>query len=527
MQIKTPTLVKNEIRMLFNQFKHTLTTPSMLAFYCITFFGALFVSTIVSSFVSFAPLFTQVPIMVESFIEREMIISTLGILTVTSIAGGYFGLGPAEVLETSDEHIMMPAPIQPHQLFISRYTRRAVRKIFYFFMGLFIIFPLIATADLLIPVILVLIISLIFFLETNYFLGGIMSTIRSRIDVKTQSKWRYIILPLAILAAYVPSLPPLSQNYFVLLAFPANQISLIIMEVTSIHAFGVIITDILILMLIGYSISFLVLANITSYEYYENFSISVSKQESESRISKKIRGEVDFSESRFDDPMMWIILKDFWSRMRTPLQFWKYIYVLFGSFFVAYLNIVRPSWLPPAPIPPQLGYASIPAFLLLIILMTQISSLTSLLSFVDERENIYLIKVSPFKSRDVVLAKYLFSVLEVAITAIPMYGLLVYFFRVEGSGFLIFLAAPMILIFCATGTMAGAYIPVFTNDPRNPPVPLAFSFPTINLIIGASVVYLSATYAADLILLVLLPTFTLFIVGIFLWLSVRALDSYR
>ncbi len=240
-----------------------------------------------------------------------------------------------------------------------------------------------------------------------------------------------------------------------------------------------------------------------------------------------MRGQVDFSKSRFNDPMMWIVLKDFWSKMRTPLQFWKYMYVFLGVLFGLYLNIVQPPWLEPVTVPPQFVYSLTPAFLLVLILLTQMSTLASLLAFVDEKENIYLLRTSPFRSKDVVLAKYFLSVIEITLTSIPLYLFLLYFFRVEGSAFLIFLAAPMILIFSATGIMAGAYVPVFTSDPKNPPVPLAFSFPAINLALGALVIWIASQFGEVLSVMLILPVFTACIVLMFLSLSVHALNSYK
>jgi ABC-type transport system involved in multi-copper enzyme maturation permease subunit len=155
------------------------------------------------------------------------------------------------------------------------------------------------------------------------------------------------------------------------------------------------------------------------------------------------------------------------------------------------------------------------------------SSLTSLLAFVEEKDNIYLLRSSPFRSKDIVLAKYTLSILEIGVTSIPLYLFLLFFFRVPGSFYLITLGAPMILIFAATGIMAGAYVPVFTNDPNNPPVPLAFSFPAINLVLGGCVLWIASEFANTTLLVVMLPLFTVFTVLLFLSLSVHALRSYK
>ena len=101
--------------MLYNQFVWTLTTPSMLGFYLITISGALFVSSIAATLFNLAPLFTPLTGLLETLIDRYAVFTAIGLLTLGSVAGGYFGIGPAEVLDTPDEYIMMVGPVHPHQ----------------------------------------------------------------------------------------------------------------------------------------------------------------------------------------------------------------------------------------------------------------------------------------------------------------------------------------------------------------------------------------------------------------------------
>ncbi|MFW9909770.1 MAG: hypothetical protein ACFFEF_14455, partial [Candidatus Thorarchaeota archaeon] len=524
---KTPLLIKNELKMLYNQFIIAITTPSMLAFYIITFSGALFVSSITSTLFNLAPLFTPLGSLIESIIDRSAVFTALGLLTLTSIIGGYFGGGPAEVLESPDEYILMPSPVHPHQLFIGRYIRRIIRKFFYIVIGVVIVIPLISESGLVAGSILLVLGSIIVFLEINYFLGSISGILKKKLGYRYSGRFRHILLPVILAIIYIPSLPFSTWHPFVQLSMPGNLMSIVLMESTGIHNVGFSVLPVFGLLLLSYFIALLVLSNISDYDYYEMFSMNMSREEAEGRFSRSIRGQVDFSESRYNDPMIWIILKDFWSKMRTPLQFWKYLYVAFGTIFGLYLIIIQPSWLMPIPLPPQYMHSVTPAFLLIIILVTQMAALTSLLAFVDEKDNIYLLRASPFKSKDIVLAKYILSVLEVSLTALPIYLFILYFFRVPGSFYLASLAAPMIIVFSSTGIMAGAYVPVFTNDPKNPPVPLAFSFPSINLILGGIMIWMASVFGTDPFLIALLPAFTLVMVVLFLSLSNHALKSYR
>lgn len=279
--------------------------------------------------------------------------------------------------------------------------------------------------------------------------------------------------------------------------------------------------------MIGFAICLLLTASITGYEYYELFSASKGKEQTEGRFSRMFRGEIDFSRSQFTDPMIWIMMKDFWSRLRSPMQIWKYVYAVVGTVFVLYLNIVRPLWFPPVIIPISLAFALVPAFVLMMILFVQMASVTSMLSFVDERDNVYLLKVAPFNSRDIILSKYLLSLFEVAITVIPACGFLIYFIHIQGYLAVITLAAPLTILFTATGSAVGAYVPVMTNDPKTLPVPLAFSFPIINLGLGAIMVLVVAIFSDSILVLVFLPLYTLGLVWFFLKASIRALDAYK
>ena len=190
------------------------------------------------------------------------------------------------------------------------------------------------------------------------------------------------------------------------------------------------------------------------------------------------------------------------------------------------MAIFRPTWIVPIKVPGEFNYAAIPAFLIMVILISQMTSVTSLLSFVDERENIYLLKVSPFSSKDIVLGKYILSLFEAIIAAIPILGVLTYLLQVQNALVLITLSIPFLLIFTATGIMFGAYIPVFTNEPNTPPIPLAFAFPTLNLILGAIIVYLLTATQAGIVFMIAIPIWTLGLVMLFLALSLIALRSY-
>jgi hypothetical protein len=269
------------------------------------------------------------------------------------------------------------------------------------------------------------------------------------------------------------------------------------------------------------------MANLTGYEYYEIFSAIKGKEQTEGRFSKIVRGDLDFSNSRFTDPMIWIMLKDFWSRLRSPMQIWKYVYAVLGTGFVVYLNVFRPAWFPAFLIPVGLAFAIVPAFILMMILFIQMGSVTALLSFVDERENVYLLKSSPFRSRDIILAKYILSLFEVSIAVVPACGFLIYLLHIEGYLAIITLVGPLVLLFTASGNAVGAYVPVMTNDPQTLPVPLAFSFPVINLGLGTIMVYLVALFADSWMVMVLLPIYTLSLVYFFLAVSVHALNTYK
>ena len=528
MRLRTTVLVRQELRMLYNQFRSAITTPSMLMFYGITFFGIFFVSLVLSSLVSFAPVLNSVGSLLESTIDRGMLMAALGVLAASAALSGYYGIGPAAIITDVDESVLMPAPVAPHQLFMSRYTRRIVRKVSFMVIGIASILPLLLSARIWFFSAVFLMVSFILFLETNYFIGTVASFFRVTVQRFTSSRLHNVIPIILGLLVMAPTTPIWTDELtLAVLLIPSNAMGLVITELTGIFSLNFSPLVAFSFLLLGFIILFLAAANTSGYEYYEIFTNAKGREETEGRFSKVIRGEVDFSTSRFNDPTMWIILKDFWSRLRTPMQFWKYIYVIVGTIFVVYLNIFHPVWFQSIYVPPALAFAIVPAFLLMMILLIQMSSVTSMLSFADERENVYLLKASPFSPWEIVFAKYVLSLIEVALAAGPMCGFLVYILRIEGYLPIITLAAPLIIIFTATGVTIGAYVPVMTNDPKTLPVPLAFSYPIINLFLGAIMIFLVAYLADVFLILVALPLYTLAITFFFLGLSVRALNSYK
>ena len=520
-------LVRTEVRLLFNQFKRTIRNPSMVSFYGVTICGAFFVSFVVAELGQLAPLLVGTFMVLEEVMDRSMVFLVIGLATLSSVVVGFFDKGPAGLLLETDEYIILPAPVQPYQIFLAKYIHRIVRKIFIIFVVILALLPLLISLNFLAIPALILVMSFITFSEVNFFLGGISSYLRIKLEQKTKSRLRYLILVVLGFAVYIPTTAEFSFFTITHLFIPSNALSMILIETTGLLSIGYQIEVGIMCLVYAFILGLLVLAILCSHDYYDEFAKTVGSVESESTYSKLIRGEIEFSSSRYKDPIAWIILKDFWSKMRTPLQFWKYIYVVIGTAFGLYFILAQPSWFPPIIIPPELSSAAIPAFLLLLLLLTQMTTIPSLLSFIEEKENVYLLKASPFRDRDIILGKYILCVIEIGLSALPVYSLLVYFFNIRGASFLISIAAPLLLIFSASGIMVGAYIPVFTNDPRTPPVPLAFAFPSINLAIGGLLIALIANFANNPYILLILPTITVGLVTLFLGLSVVALRHYR
>lgn len=520
-------MLKNETRMLYNQFKQTIRTPSMLLFYCITLFGIFFVSMVVSSMLALTPLIEETGSLLESTIDRGMLFAAFAFLSATSVVGGYFGSGIASGLTIVQETVLLPAPVLPYKVFLSSYIRRIVRKAVFALIGLLAILPLLTDASLLFYSTSLLIVCLIIFLETNYFLGAVSSYIRFVVERRTRSRWRYVVPLFLGILFLLPALPEFTSAFTFAYLVPSNAFAFAFTEMTGLFSLDIGFLIGFVLQVILFVVALLLTANLCSYDYYELFSIVKGRETTEGSFSRIIRGDVDFSETRFQDPVVWIMLKDFYSRLRTPMQIWKYVYAVVGTITVLYLNLVHPAWFRPIQVPHDLAFAIVPAFLLMMILLVQISSVTSMLSFVDEKENVYLLKASPFSSGDIVLAKFLLSLFEVGIAVIPACGFLIYVLRIEGYLALAALAAPMTILFTAIGVAIGAYVPVLTNDPRTLPVPLAFSYPVIDLSLGALMVFVVAILAGNQGVLIALPLYTVGFTLIFLWIGAKALNTYK
>ncbi|MFW9800281.1 MAG: hypothetical protein ACFFD9_07590, partial [Candidatus Thorarchaeota archaeon] len=421
----------------------------------------------------------------------------------------------------------MIGPVKPYQLFIGRYTRRFTRKIIFAFAAVLAVFPLVVSANLLVLPLSMIIMAAIIFFEINYFIGGIAAYLHIKLNLRTKNPARHIAILALGLLVFVPTLPVFTDNFVEAMLWPSNSVAYVLTESFGLLSWGYGPELGFNFLILGFLISFLLLVALCDREYYEVFATLTGREMVEGRFSRVVRGQVDFSTSRFNDPMVWIVLKDFWSRMRSPLQIWKYGYVVAGTVFVVYLSLFAPPGFLTLNINPALHRAAIPGFLLMMMLMIQVSSVTSLLGFVDEGENVYLLKASPFRPIDIVLAKYVLSVVEIALTAIPIVGFIGFFFQLQGVPALMFLTGPLILLFAAVGTAIGAYVPVVTNEPGDLPVPMAFSFPILNLTIGGIMIALTAAFAKTELILVVMPAFTLILVFLLLRAAVSALDKYK
>ncbi|UCH04622.1 MAG: hypothetical protein JSW05_00220, partial [Candidatus Thorarchaeota archaeon] len=372
-----------------------------------------------------------------------------------------------------------------------------------------------------------LIVAFLLYFEVNYFLGGIASYVRIKLTVRTTHPARHVAVPILIVGVLIPAVPALTDGFVEAMAWPPNSVAYVLTETLGVLDWGYGPELGFNFLILGFLLAFLVLVAFCDPEYYEVFAAATGTEKVEGRFSRILRGQVDFSSTRISDPVFWIVLKDFWSRMRSPMQVLKYVYVVFGILLVVYLNLFTPPGISPLEVTPALRMAAIPAFLLMLLLMVQVSSVTSLLGFVDEGENVYLLKASPFRDRDIVLAKYILGVLEVALSAIPIVGFIAFLFQVPGASALIWLTGPLILLFAAVGTAIGSYVPVFTNEPGDLPVPLAFSFPVVNLAIGGALIVVVALLSQSLLLVLALPLFTLGLVFFFLRASVSAMGRFK
>ncbi|MCK4565786.1 MAG: hypothetical protein KAU48_00615, partial [Candidatus Thorarchaeota archaeon] len=234
----TSRLIRNEIRMLYNQFKQAITTPSMLLFYGVTLVGVFFVSLVISSLLNFAPFISQIGLQIEDTIDPTMFYAAFGVLSASSIIMGYFGLGPAGVITSEDENLLLPAPVKPHQIFLSRYIRRLIRKMAFVMIGLLAILPLLSSANMLFFSTAFILLCVMIFLETNYLLGSMSSYIRLYFEKRIKSRLRHTIVILLGFIFLLPTYPLFTSSFTAAFVFPSNALVLVITEMTGVFSLG-------------------------------------------------------------------------------------------------------------------------------------------------------------------------------------------------------------------------------------------------------------------------------------------------
>ncbi|MHA1742593.1 MAG: hypothetical protein ACTSVD_10955 [Candidatus Thorarchaeota archaeon] len=525
MTVGTIRLLANEIRMLVNYVKRTLTTTSMLVFYAVMLGGAVFVSWVLAKVGAFALVFGEAHSLLSSMLTLENVVTGMGLLLVSALVSGYAGAGPASVLQTPDEYVMMVAPVWPHQLFIARYARRLIRKAAYVILITAVLFPMLSALGVSTLAAASFLVVIVVLLETLY-LASVIGFYLMRNTRSLPLRWRacVLVVPVIVLSVLILSPPPIAD--IALLVVPTHLLGVVLAVEAGITSTNLPPAILYFMVILEYSILLLVTTALSDDQYYEAFTERQSRRESSSRAERIVRGDIDFSQSRFEDPMVWILMKDFWSRMRSPLQFWKYTGFAASIAVVVIMWVVFPSSLLLYSVVADFGEALIPAFVIVELLIVQMTSMSALLSFVDESDNIYLLRASPFRDMDIVLAKYLGSLFEVAVATVPILLWIVYLFPLNEILAIGSLVVPFVLLFCATGVLIGAYVPVLTNEPRNPPVPLVFSFPTINLflggLLGAAALLLRPADA-----LIAIPSVTSGLVLFFLLMAKRALREFK
>ncbi|MBS3794441.1 MAG: hypothetical protein KGY80_06075 [Candidatus Thorarchaeota archaeon] len=513
-------LVANEIRMSYNQVRRTASEKSMLVFYLIVISAGIFISYVISLLVAFSPLITDIQVALEELLDRNLLFTAASLLPVASLLSGYFGEQISSYIQSTDEQVLMPAPVKTYQIFVSNYVRQLLRKAAYLAIVILVLFPVIQQNIGILPALGMLLVSSILYLDSNYFIHSIAAEI-SADSSRIKRIGGALVLAAIIL---IPTIPQITSNPNSVLLLHSNAYIGIITETTGILSIGYFAPVVFATLFMFYMIWGLTATILNETPRGDAWGGGVGQA---TGFSEVVKGEANFVNSRLDDPITWIMKKDFWSRIRLPLQFWKYIYAVVGGSFVVYLFLVTPSWLQPIQIPQQFQSTAVPAFMLILILLVQVSCISSLMSFMDEKERVYLLKSSPLRTIDIVLSKYIQSVLESCIGLLPQLGLLVYIFRVEGSAFLTSLAFPLVLVFSAAGIMMGSYVPVFTNNPSKPPIPLALAFPVVDLVLGGMMMTLVLQSAEAWTIQIIMPMVTVLLVGFFLRLSVQALDNYK
>ncbi len=522
--MKTHALVFVEMREVLNGVRRTAKSASLLGFYAVMVCGGIFISWVLGQVASAGSMLASVPVLLRDYLTVESVATVLGLVMASSLISGMFGSGTTSVLRPPDEFALMPAPVGPHQIFVARYARRILRKLTIALIIVLVLYPMTIRTALSLGEISLAVLGALGLLEFVFLLSLLGYTLRHRASGLGRLKKLAVYVCVGCIALALVH-PATNSNPVLGLLLPSSLISLV-----ALSAAGILQTQFLwpLMGLIGidFLIMFLVVTVSVERGDYERYIARPTPVSRPTRLERAVRGEVDFSQSRFSDPMMWVILKDFWTRMRSPLQFAKYVSAAGASVVAVLLWVVFPYAATRITLPVSTRNLIPYAFFLVEMAFLHVASTTSLLSFSDERENIYLLRVSPLPRSSVVLAKFVGSLVESLIASVPALLLLAYFVTFDGVLSLVVLALPLLSLFCATGTMIGAYIPVFTNEPSSPPIPLVFAFPVINLALGGLLGYF-VLQVSGLLLILAIPLFVLAAVWFFLSRASRALLNYR
>ena len=510
-----------------NHLRRTITSPALLLFYTLTVIGVWAVSSLVAVLVGLGPALGSLVSLFEESVERDVVFLACAGATATSVLVGQSGHGLTSLLRPYDENTLMSAPVTPRQVFVAGYFRRVTRRGMLTVLAMGILLPLHQVSWTAYWSAVTVVGTVVLLLEFNYLLGGLAATLRLKLERRsTQRRWQRAGLS-GLLIIVMLSGSPVVTGMRPAWALPYNAVAAMVLKLSGVLTDGPTVIETVAVVTLGILAALSVLAHSLDAGFYELAVVGRQEEQRGGRVSRLLRGEVDFTRSRASDPVVWLMAKDFWTEMRRPLQVWKYIYVVVGTALSVVLNTTDTMALGRVRIPHELEYAAVPAMVFMLVLVVQLVSVGSLLGFVDERDMIYQLRASPLRAVDIVMAKYIPSVVEATLLVLPACGMVAYIFPVKGGLILLSLCAPLVIVFCAAGTMIGASVPVFTADPRTPPLPLALALPTINFVSAGIVIGVLVLAGGTVLALVALPAVTVSLTALFLGLGVLSLRQYR
>jgi len=496
-------LTRLELRLAWNSFKLRLKSRPNILLYVLILILCIVINSTLHMFLNLSPRDVRLQafssVGVEEISAYLMIFASLTILLVSSSAKGFYGKLSTLEFRGPDLEILRSAPLEPYQVFIAKSLKVFIKRSLLTFMAeLTLLTPIMTffgmTADRGIVFLSAILLysCFLYFVEAFTFLASRLTLNLIRGRARTP-----LVVPLVTFPLFFYEETLNLVNYLVFL--PSTAISKIV-YFSLFHSVPMSTVTYPMLSFLALFSGLSMLVIVLSALYYEK--VETFEELVKADWLKFLKNKLKWSFGSRHSPVITVFLKEFWTNLRAsdaPLIVLDYAILLF--IYVLNLSGVASD-----------STGRFPASSLILafsILLFSFIFQPSVDVFLAERERSWILKVAPVSIQNVVLAKYLYSLILSLMTLLPPFIGIAFLAPFQAERLILSVSSvSLLLVTNATGIYIGAhYTPASLREEF--PVTGIFAYMGLISILASPIVLIPLLFLSHPIALVLVLGFAL------------------